>query len=70
MDRLYNKNILTFPSSLICYKIMCRKLVPERQITEMENSDLEKSDNCSLRLFATLSLSTVMLSEIFIFLAK
>lgn len=48
--RLYNKNILTFPSSLICYKIMCRKLVPERQITEMENSDLEKSDYYSLRL--------------------
>lgn len=33
----------------------------------MENSDLEKSDNYSLRLFAILSLSTVMLSGIFIF---
>lgn len=33
----------------------------------MENSDLEKSDNYSLRLFAILSLSTVILSEIFIF---
>lgn len=33
----------------------------------MENSDLEKSDNYSLRLFAILSLSTAILSEIFIF---
>lgn len=67
--RFYNKNIFPFLSfpSFICYKIMCRKIARKTNNIEMENSDLEKSDNYSLRLFTILSLSTVMLSEIFIF---